>query len=206
MIPKGIIVSIQGYHQKTIEELAKNAVNAGCVGLRIDKPIHYRPYDKKVPVIGLNKIKVINPEIEPYITPTLEEIKKVSEWADYVAIDYRLINNNLEIISNYCKEKNIKVIADIGCIEDYENIKKNNYYYTYVTTTFSVFKVLFKPDLKLLNKLIDSGENNIIAEGNYKTRKEVMEVYDIGVNNVCIGAAISNIYKLTRKFTTVGIK
>jgi len=203
LISQGIIVSIQGYHQKTIEELAKDAINAGCVALRTDKPLHFRPYDKKVPIIGLNKIKVINPEITPYITSTIEEIEKVKEWADYIAVDYRLVNNNLKGISAYSEERKLNIIADIGCIEDYENIKENNYYYTYIATTFSVFKILFKPDTKLIKYLVDKGEKYIIAEGNYTTRKSVIDVYNLGVKNVCIGSAISNVYKLTRKFTTV---
>jgi len=202
MLERGIIVSIQGYHQKTIEELAKNAINAGAVAIRTDKPIHFSPYEKKVPLIGLNKSKVVNPEITPYITPDLESIISVSKWAEYIAIDYRQLNPNLKKISDYCKEQKLNIVADIGSWKDFNNIKENDYYYTYIATSFSVFDIMFFPDKELLSKVCKI-EKNVIAEGNYKTRKDVKEALEIGACNVCIGGAISDVYKLTRKFTTV---
>lgn len=197
---KGIIASIQGYHQKTIEELALNAINGGAVAIRTDKPIRVN-----VPLIGLNKIHVNWPEKEAYITPSIELIEKVAEWAQYVAIDYRSLNHDLEQISDYCLENKIKVVADIGTYQDYLNIKERGFYFTFLTTTFSVHHVRFNPDLRLLKKLLKE-EKNVIGEGNYYTRPQVDEAFKIGAHNVCIGGAISDVYKLTRKFATVLIK
>lgn len=198
MLQKGIIVSIQGYKQITIEELAENAVSAGAVAIRTDKPIRC-----SAPLIGLNKTHVDQPEREAYITTDIEAIKRVAAWAEYVAIDYRALNKKLKELSDYCRLKKIKVVADIGCYDDYINIKEKDLYCSFIATTFSVFKARNHPDIKLVKKLLQS-EKNIIAEGNYYTRGAVQAVKELGVYNICIGSAISDVYKLTRRFTTIG--
>jgi putative N-acetylmannosamine-6-phosphate epimerase len=199
MLKEGIIVSIQGYNRKTIEELTDNIVSAGAVAIRTDKEII-----KDVVKIGLNKTHVNNPETEAYITPTMDLVSFVSEWADYVAVDYRRCNPNLLEISETSKEKKIKIIADIENIEDFDNIIKHKYYYDYIATTFSVFnpKKRFYPDIDLAKEIF-SHEKHLIAEGNIATREQVRKLLGIGIKHICIGSAISNIYKLTRKFTTI---
>lgn len=198
---KGIIVSIQGYNTITTETLAREAVNACAVAIRTDKPITI-----DIPVIGLQKIKVGNTSREAYITPTVEEVEKISKWADIVAIDYRRCNKNLKEISDYCRSAGIKVVSDIMCFEDYENIKENSYHFDYIATTLSVLSPgnrRYYPDKRLVKSLVADGCRNVIAEGNYDYRKDVREVFNAGVHAVCIGTAISNIYKLTRRYTSI---
>ena len=144
---KGIIISVQGYRQGTTQEIVENVVNAGACAVRIDKPVK-----TDVPIIGLNKSNVINKEKEAYITNTIEQIQHVSEWANYVAIDYRILNKNLKNINEYCRLHKIKVIADIGHINDFNNIVDNDYYFDFVTTALSIFRRRHYPDLKLLTK------------------------------------------------------
>lgn len=198
MFKRSIIVSVQGYKQTTTQEMVDDAVSAGATGLRIDKPVK-----TTVQKIGLHKIKVSNRDIEAFITPTVDLVKKVSAWADYIAVDYRMCNENILEISNYAKENRLQVIADICDYSDYKNIKKNNLYYTYIATTLSVLKNALYPDKRLVKKLINAGEKNIIAEGNYSYRKDVKDVFKYGASAVCIGGAISNVYKLTRKYTSI---
>jgi N-acylglucosamine-6-phosphate 2-epimerase len=206
MIKKGIIISIQGYHYKTCSELAKEAINAGAIAIRTDKRLTLGDYDTRVPIIGLHKIEVIDPKKEAYITPNVENIKAVMEWCDYIAVDFRRCNKGLKEISNFAQCHKLKIIADIECIEDYENIKSNGFEYTYIATTLSVFQNLFHPDLRLIRKLKSLGEKNIIAEGNFSRRWEIKEAYKNGANSICIGSAVSNIYKLTKKYTSVETK
>ena len=204
---RGIIVSIQGYHQKTITELAMDAVSAGAVAIRTDKPITIRTgaqfddHDERVPIIGLYKIHVCAPSREPYITSTLEAVQAVSKWADYVAVDYRQCNTERETISAWCKAAGIHLIADIETTDDWESIQ--GLHYDFVATTFSVFHKNHRPDIQLVKDLVAAGEKHIIAEGNYTTRCDVQEVLKAGAHAVCIGGAISNVYKLARKFTTI---
>lgn len=195
MLDKGIIVSIQGYKDETTNELIENAINAGAVAIRTDKPVNCT-----VPIIGLQKTKVDALDIYPYITPDVRCVEYVSSWADYVAIDYRRINNNLDEIDDFVKDNGIKVVADIENTEDYNNIIEKGYTICYVATTFSIFKSKYKPDLNILR---DIDIENLIAEGNYTLRKDVRTAFEYGANNVCIGGAISNIYKLTKKYTSI---
>jgi len=198
---KGVYVSIQGLSHNTTSELITEALSAGAAGIKTDKEITLKGR-KDITIIGCHKVRVRDKSREAYITPTVEEVKKVAEWADLVSIDYRRINKNLKAISEYCRDKKIPVVADIGTMEDLENIQKCGLYYTYIATTFSVFGLKYYPDLEFLKALLEH-EKNILAEGNYQTRGQVIEAMKAGADHFCIGAAICNVYKLTRKFTTI---
>ena len=197
---RGIIVSIQGYQQKTIGEMASDAVRAGAIAIRTDKPIRLEEGVERVPIIGLHKLHVHAPSREPYITNTLEAAQAVARWADYVAVDCRRCNPEHENILAWCKANGVKVVADIETIEDWQQINGPR---DFVATTFSVFHKNHRPDTALIVALAEAGEKNIIAEGNYSTRIDVQTALKTGAHAVCIGAAISNVYKLTRKFSTI---
>lgn len=202
----GIIVSIQGYSLNTTQELANNAINAGAVGIRTDKLLNI-----DIPYIVLKKTKVEKEErIKiPFITPTIEDIQfyenKIDKDKVYIAVDYRVINKNLKSVSDYCRQKKIKIVADIANIGDYKNILSNNYYHDYIATTLSVlyYDNKYFPDIWLAQELYNSGCKNIIAEGNFSKREDVRKVFYYGINNICIGSAISDIYKLTQKYTSI---
>lgn len=199
MLSKGIIVSIQGWSSDTTEEMIIEVANAGAVAVRTDKKVKSR-----LPLIGLVKQKVEERKNNAYITPTLEDVKEIETWTKYVAVDYRTINPNIEEISEYARKKKLIIIADIGRIEDFEAINENDFYYTYIATTLSVlYSKNYNPDLGLIEELQELECENIIAEGNFSTRSQVKKAFYMGVNNVCIGNAITNIFKQTKKFTSV---
>lgn len=200
MFEKGIIVSLQIYSDSTSDELAQEVLSADAIAIRCNKEINV-----PLPKIGLKKIKGVNIEKNAFITPDVEMIKRVEKWSDYVAVDYRKINDNLLDVSNYARENGLKIVADIGSIEDYENIKKLGLHYEYIATTLSHLHLQkrFEPDIMLIEKLKNAGEKNIIAEGNYRRRDQVKAAFACGARNVCIGAAITDVYKLTRKYTTI---
>jgi len=202
MLSKGLIVSVQGYSRKTTEELIIEIANAGAVAIRTDKKSNSR-----LPLIGLIKNKVRDRKECAYITNTLDTVKEVEKWTKYIAIDYRIINDELEEISNYCKEKRLIVIADISNIFDYMTIKENDYYYSYIATTLSVlFNEGYNPDFELIEKLNREGCKNIIAEGNFYQRNQLYTAYELGACNVCVGNAITNVFRLTRNFSSVNIR
>lgn len=202
MLNKGIIVSIQGYTEQTTIELAYNAYLGGAVAIRTDKnirPVNGSPF---IPIIGLKKSVVKNPAVNAYITTTIEDIENVSRWADYVAIDYRMLNKNLENLQAYCKDKQIKVVADIGTIEDVHNILENDYYFTYIATTFNIFYGPYYRNSLLCYIKEEHPDIKTIGEGGY-TLEETKEAFKFYTDNVCVGEVISDIKKLTEKFTGV---
>lgn len=202
----GIIVSIQGYSSNTTQELANNAINAGAVGIRTDKLLNIN-----IPYIVLKKTKIEKNErlTIPFITPTIEDIQfyenKIDKNRIYIAVDYRVINKNLKDISDYCRQKKIKIVADIANIGDYKNIITNNYYHDYIATTLSVlyYDNKYFPDVYFAQELYDLGCKKIIAEGNFSRREDVRKVFYYGINNICIGSAVSDIYKLTQKYVSI---
>ncbi len=199
----GIIVSIQKYSLETTKEMANEAVNAGAIALRTDKDIGI----DSIPIIGLKKIDVINHQDEAYITPDIKSIESVAEWTNNIAIDFRRLNKNLDEINEYCEDNNINIIADIANIADYYNILEKGYNVKYITTALSVLYRLgtafYFPDKEFIKTLLKEGCHNLIAEGKYQTRRDVQWAYEQGCKAVCIGDAISNIYKRTLFFSSV---
>lgn len=197
-LTQGIIVSLQGKSMETSLELAIDIKNAGAVAIRTDKPLKI-----DLPIIGLNKNRVKDIYKEPYITNTIDDIDKVSLWSDYVAIDYRSINPDLKEISKHCKTNNIPVIADIRNYNDWLNIKENDLYFTFVATTFSIFDKGKKANTQLVKDLSSEIPGKVIAEGGYKNHYLVRTAYQNGALAVCIGMAITDVYKLTKQFTKI---
>ena len=191
-----LIVSVQGKNSELNTAVIQDCINAGASMVRTDKPVQCR-----VPIIGLQKIKVSNRARVPYITPMLENVKYVSKWAMYVAVDCRIENReNLVEIFSYATHNNIKIVADLQKIEDYENIVDQGYVPAFVTTALGIFGSAGMPPYDLMDELIVAGCENIIAEGNISSANRIAIIKKKGIDYICIGAAISDPYKLTKQF------
>jgi putative N-acetylmannosamine-6-phosphate epimerase len=187
---KGIIASIQGYNKTTTQELARKAINNGIVGIRTDKAIKV-----KVPIIGLRKF----PGKEFYITTDKDSMCEISKWANYVAVDSRRGNRELEWLYAHAHTSNIKLVADIEKIEDVEYIlkmcnKMKIIKPSYFATTFSKCNTNLIIDIDMITNI------PIIAEGGYNSIESLTDAKRNGAVSVCIGAAldigvISNMYK-----------
>lgn len=202
-LKRGIIISIQGYQRGTTNELASEAVKAGAVALRTDKPVRLSEGIESVPVIGLHKLHVKHPVAEPYITPNLELLEMVAAWADLVAVDMRNCNLRRAELAGWLKEHKKPMVADIACMADWHALQAGHVEYAYVATTMSVFHKNHRPDLALVAALYAAGEKRVIAEGNYSARADVRQALKTGARAVCLGASVANVYKLTRKYTTI---
>jgi putative N-acetylmannosamine-6-phosphate epimerase len=201
-LKRGIIVSIQGYSRETTKELALESISAGAIAIRTDKPIKIA-MDKKVPLIGLYKIKVNDKTTQAYITPDTKAVEEVARWADMVAVDCRILNTGLGDVVDYCHANRVQMVADVGCFADYEALKASGAAFAYITTALSVYRRRYWPDVRLALKLSEVEPGKVIAEGNYRAREDVEKVLKAGIHAVCIGTAIANVYKLTRKYTTI---
>jgi putative N-acetylmannosamine-6-phosphate epimerase len=177
---QGIIASIQKYTLPTTQELVNSITENGVAGIRTDQPIKCN-----LPVIGLSKI----PGKEYYITTEKKLIYEVAKWADYVAIDSRRGNREIDFLYAHCHTADIKIVADIEKIEDVQNIleicenlkiKKPGY----IATTFS------NCNIELVSKIKEITEIPVIAEGGYKDREQIIKAKLNGASAVCIGSAI----------------
>lgn len=187
MIEKGVIVSVQNYTQKTTQELAKRAIDSGAIGIRTDRNI------KAKNVIGLEKN-----DREFYITTTKDSLLRVSKWADYIAIDSRKGNYELDYLYAICHVNEIRIVADIEDIEDVKNIlyicnRDKIKLPVYFATTFS------NKNIELIQEISMITDIPIIAEGGYTDKEDIQQAKRNGVNNICIGAGL-DIGKLTEKF------
>jgi putative N-acetylmannosamine-6-phosphate epimerase len=196
MIEKGIIVSIQGFSQSTTQELANRSIEGGAVAIRTDQPIIIDN-----PVIGLEKLE----DMKYYITSTRDSLINVQKWADYIAIDSRKGNQNIDLLYSHCHVNGSKIIADIQNIADVENILDicNNQKIrepVYLATTFS-FLDSGSHDNHLIEQIQSICDIPIIAEGKCNNKNTILSVKQNGVNNICIGTYISNIKQLTKYYS-----
>lgn len=192
MIKNGLIVSIQNYSLQTTQELAENCQAAKIAAIRTDNPII-----SEIPIIGLKKNKK-----KHYITTDIMDIDSVAIWADYIALDCRKENSDLFFLLKYCSKNNFKIIADIENINDVKNIinickKENLKMPVSIATTFSDNNIDLIGEIKLKYNF------HVIAEGGFQYMKQIFEAIKNGANNICIGAAISDIFNLTKKYCDI---
>ena len=197
MIEKGIIVSIQEYSTSTTQELVRAAIKGGAVAIRTNRPIY-----SDVPIIALEKI----PGKKYYITTTKQAIQYCS-FGQYVAIDSRCGNQDLDLLLAFCHINEYSIAADIENIGDVKNIinicqSKKIEMPKYLSTTFSFMETM-KHDFQLIKEIKKIIDIPVIAEGKIKTIEDVKKAFDFGANNVCVGSEISDIKYLTKKFTEV---
>jgi putative N-acetylmannosamine-6-phosphate epimerase len=194
MINKGVIVSIQGYSQATTQELANKAVKGGAVAIRTDQRINV-----DVPVIGLQKI----PDKKYYITTSKEAIKQVMVWSNYIAIDCRKGNQELELLLSLCHVFSLKYVADIECEKDVNNLltmceRKGLIQPAYISTTFG-YKKDIEEKLSDIREIKEITRVPLIAEGGYEFAIDVSRATGY-TGRICIGTAISDVEKLTEKY------
>jgi len=190
----GLIVSIQGYTAQTTQELIDIALRSGAVGVRTDQPSYCDGVH-----IGLKKN-----DKKYYITTDIEDIIRVSQWAQTIAIDSRRGNPDIERLYRYCDLNLYGIVADIENEEDLKNLKtlhdnKKIKSPEYIATTFSNQKT-GEPDIEMLKVVKEYFPDcKVIAEGGYFERyKDVKDIVDyicIGAGITDIGKKIENIYK-----------
>jgi putative N-acetylmannosamine-6-phosphate epimerase len=199
-LKRGLIASIQKYSLQTTQELALKAIEGGAVGIRTDHPIKI-----DCPVIGLKKN-----DQEYYITTKKEDLLEVSKWADFIAIDSRKGNKNLEYLLAVSHVADFKIVSDIQSPQDLENIlniclKSKIAMPKAIATTFSHFDMKDdQPNIQIIFDIYQlCYENNLklIAEGRYKTPLQIEHAIQNGADNICIGGSleIQNIIEIFNK-------
>jgi N-acylglucosamine-6-phosphate 2-epimerase len=192
-LKKGLIVSIQKYSQSTTQELAEKAIEGGAIAIRTDQHIMV-----DVPVIALEKLE--NKKF--YITTTRKAIKNCI-WGQYVAIDSRKGNIDIDLLYSYCHINEINIVADIANIEDVYNLlaicaKLKLKTPKFIATTFSMREGY--PNLLLIQQIKKCTRIPIIAEGGYSNTAYITAAMQNGANLICIGTAISDIKLITKEY------
>ena len=201
---------------EAVRALVRSVEAGGARGIRINLR-HFRTVidTVQVPVIGIEKKYDKSGQMR--ITPTMEEVKKLSEaGARTIAIDatIRARWDNLTLSEFVAEIKNsygICVIGDISTFEEAQLAQQAGV--DAVGTTLSGYTEYSEDDVKTLGT-IPAGEPNIdlirsiyasltipiIAEGRFWHPVQIKEAFSAGAHAVVVGTAISNIRKITEAF------
>ncbi len=217
-LQNSIIISVQAmpneplYDEICINAMIKSVVAGGAQGLRVagSRDVKNAKLLANVPVIGITKPAKIPTNYKElvYITPTIEDAKKIIEaGADIVAFDAtsrnRKANHNLYQLIQFIKSKNKLAMADISTFE--EGIMNAYLGADIISTTLSGYTTYSKsssdaPDFKLLKKLVATTNLPIILEGRIWTPEQVKQSFDSGAHAVVIGSAVTRPQLITKRF------
>ncbi len=206
-----IIVSIQAmpdeplYDEICINAMAKSVIDyAKAKAVRLAGKRDIENIKKMFPntiVIGITKPKKIPANYKElvYITPTLEDCKKVIEaGADIVALDGTLRkrpnDEKLEDLVRYIKSKNKIAMADIATFKEAQNAY--NLGFDIVSTTLSGYTEETQnnpdcPDFELVKKIKENLDIFTILEGKIWEKQDITNAFKSGADAVVVGSAIT---------------
>jgi N-acylglucosamine-6-phosphate 2-epimerase len=208
----GLIVSVQAWRGSAIDDpyvikaMARAAQESGAVAVRIQGIEQLRAVRAGVtlPILGLLKREY--PGFEPYITPTLDEVRAViATGAEIVAFDAtarpRPGGVRLEELVAAVHAEGRLALAD--CASEAEAKAAIAAGADAVATTLCGYtpetagQVL--PALDLVRKLATL-RHFTLCEGGLRSPADVRGALDAGADAVCVGSAITNVDWLVREF------
>lgn len=214
-IKGGLIVSCQAleteplYGADMMARMAVAARDGGAVAIRSNSPQDVKAIKKAVslPVIGL--YKVVYPDSEVYITPTMKEIDSLMEAApDIIAMDatnrLRPHNETLDHFFAEVKKKypDMLFMADCSCFEDAAQAQQLGFDVAGTTlcgytkeTSNSVI-----PDYDMLRRMTGELKIPVIAEGGIWNTEQLQRVFEEKILAAVVGTAITRPREITRHF------
>jgi len=208
----GLIVSVQAWCGSALDDplviaaMARAAQDGGAVAVRIAGVEHLRAVRERValPVIGL--IKREYPGFEPYITPTLTEVRAViATGADIVAFDATArprpgdgtLADTIETIHASGR------LAMADCATRGDALVAARLGADAIATTLAGYTEDTKgrplPDLDLVRELAAIAAFKV-CEGGIRLPQQVRAALDAGADAVVVGTAITNVDWLVREF------
>ncbi|MCL6628433.1 MAG: N-acetylmannosamine-6-phosphate 2-epimerase [Armatimonadetes bacterium] len=214
-LERGLVVSCQAtedtpFHGPVfMAAMARAAEMGGAVGIRANGPADIAAIKNSVhlPIIGI--WKVVYEGYEPYITPTLEDARQIAEaGADIIALDATLRPHPRDLSAQQLiaevKTLGLPVMADISTFE--EGIAAAEAGADIVATTMSGYTRYspqsHQPDFKLIEELARALSIPVIAEGKIGTPDQARRAIDLGAFAVVVGAAITQPWTITEKFSS----
>lgn len=210
-----LIVSCQALPEEPLHssfimgKMAYAAALGGASGIRANGVSDIKEIKKNVdlPIIGI--IKEVYDNSDVYITPTMKEIDAlVAEGVEIIALDAtKRIRPDGKTISEIFPEirrkyKDQIFMADCSTFEEAEEAYRLGF--DCLGTTLRGYTEYTKgekiPDLELVEKLVESFDIPIIAEGGIWTMEDLQNVYKIGVYTAVVGSAITRPMEITKRF------
>lgn len=210
----GLIVSVQAWpgsaidHPDVLAAIAQAAAANGAVGVRMQGVANLRAARARldVPIVGL--VKRDYPGFEPYITPTLDEVRAVAEaGADVIAFDAtarpRPHGCSIQAIVEEIDALGRVAMADCAAPGDAMNALAQGA--AIVATTLCGYTAETKgtplPALGLVREFAELG-GFTICEGGIHAPDGVSGAFGAGADAVVVGTAITNIDWLVREFAS----
>jgi N-acylglucosamine-6-phosphate 2-epimerase len=210
----GLIVSCQAPLGSPLDDpyiisaLALAAQQNGAAGVRINTPAHIAATKLRVgvPVIGIEKI--VTDESDVYITPTFAVAERIAmSGAEIVAIDAtrrprpggETIEDLIPRIQSYLHRL---VMADIATFD--EALHAADCGADIVATTLCGYTAESRgaaaPAFDLIEQMSKRLQVPMICEGGIASPDDVRRAFDRGAFAVVVGAAITGVGQLVRKF------
>jgi len=208
----GLIVSVQAWPGSAIDDpyviaaMAKAAEENGAAGVRIQGVANLKAVRERVsiPIVGI--IKREYPGFEPYITPTLDEVRAILDCgAEIVAFDAtgraRPGDLTTETLVDAIASRNALAMADCATADDGVCAQAAGAHI--VATTLCGYtnetKGVSLPALDLVREL-ESLSTFVICEGGVHAPEQLGAALNAGADAVVVGTAITNVDWLVREF------
>ena len=208
----GLIVSVQAWRGSALDDphviaaMARAAQEGGAVAVRVAGSDDLRAVRASValPVIGLIKREYAG--FEPYITPTLEEVRSViASGADIVAFDAtrRRRPDGVKLLDMIGAIHAAGRLALADCATSADALAARSAGADAVATTLCGYTAdttgVPLPALDLVRELVRH-EGFTICEGGIRSPEQVRAALDAGAHAAVVGTAITNVDWLVREF------
>ncbi|AUW95830.1 N-acetylmannosamine-6-phosphate 2-epimerase [Streptococcus pluranimalium] len=215
----GVIISCQAlpgepmYSEKggVMPLFAKAAKEAGAVGIRANSVRDIVEIQEVVdlPIIGI--IKQDYEEADAFITPTMAEVDALVETGvDIIALDATVSSRpkgeSLEAFVKTIKKSYPQqlLMADCSTLEEMLTAEKLGFDFIGTTlvgyTEQSKHLVIASNDFEIIRQAREKLRTPIIAEGNISTPEKVKRVFELGVDSVVVGSAITRPLVIAKPF------
>ncbi|WP_438832366.1 N-acetylmannosamine-6-phosphate 2-epimerase [Streptococcus pluranimalium] len=215
----GVIISCQAlpgepmYSEKggVMPLFAKAAKEAGAVGIRANSVRDIVEIQEVVdlPIIGI--IKQDYEEADAFITPTMAEVDALVETGvDIIALDATVSSRpkgeSLEAFVKKIKKSYPQqlLMADCSTLEEMLTAEKLGFDFIGTTlvgyTEQSKHLVIASNDFEIIRQAREKLRTPIIAEGNISTPEKVKRVFELGVDSVVVGSAITRPLVIAKPF------
>lgn len=212
---RGLIVSVQAWPGSAIDDpyvlaaMAAAAQQNGAVGVRIQGVANLRAVRARVDVPMIGIIKREYPGFEPYITPTLEEVKAIVDCgAEIVAFDAtgreRPAGTTIDALIEAIHASGAIAMAD--CATSADALCARAAGAEIVASTLCGYTPATKghplPALDLVRQMCEL-DAFVICEGGVRTPEQAAAALSAGADAVVVGTAITNTDALVREFASL---